>query len=228
VTDRDVAGVTLRLAAGARVSGRVEFEDGAPSSSDLLRFGFTLSAADDRFVPVPPPVPVDQARQFRTGQYPPGRYLIAPVAAPPGWTVKSAMAGTVNIYEQPLTVSDRDVEDVVVTMTRQRTTLAGRVIRPGGTGDPHAQVAVFPADHEAWIAEGMSSRRFRSAAAQPDGSFDITGLTAGEYIAAAVGAAHPLDGRDPAVVAALARIGTRVSIRNGSNHVAALTVTELR
>ncbi len=106
------------------------------------------------------------------------------------------MAGGVNVFERPLTLSGQDVSGVVVTLTKQPTTLSGQVRRGSATGDPQANVAVFPADYRAWIDDGMSSRRFRSATVQPDGTFEFSGLGEGEYIVAAVGAEQPVDGRN--------------------------------
>lgn len=151
------------------------------------------------------------------------------LSLPNGWTVQSAMAGGVNIYQRPLTLTGQNVSGVVVTLTRQPTTFTGHVRRGSTADDPLATVAVFPADYRAWIDEGMSSRRFRSGAAQPDGTFEFSGLGAGEYIVAAIGAEHPIDGRNPDMIDALSRVGTRVAIREGLvNQSPPLSVATIR
>jgi hypothetical protein len=74
----------------------------------------------------------------------------------------------------------------------------------------------------------MSSRRFRSGTAQPDGTFEFSGLGTGEYIVAAVAAEQPIDGRNVQTIDALARVGTRVTIRDGANQAPPLTVATIR
>jgi hypothetical protein len=113
-------------------------------------------------------------------------------------------------------------------LTKQPTTLSGQVRRASATGDPQANVAVFPADYRAWIDDGMSSRRFRSATVQPDGTFEFSGLGEDEYIVAAVGAEQPIDGRNVDTIDALARIGARVTIRNGVNQAPPVIVARIR
>ncbi len=182
VGDRDLTGVTLTLATGSRITGQVVFDGGSlPSAAEMPRIGIGLIPADDRQEQLPGAAPVNQStRQFLTAQYPAGRYVVNVLSLPNGWTVQSAMAGGVNIYERPLTLTGQDVSGIVVTLTRQPTTFTGQVRRGSSAGDPLATVAVFPADYRAWIDEGMSSRRFRSGAAQPDGTFEFSGLGAGE------------------------------------------------
>jgi hypothetical protein len=230
VGDRDLTGVTLSLATGSRISGHVVFDGGAlPSAAEMPRIGIGLLLADDRQAQLPPPAPVNQnTRQFWTPQYPAGRYVVNVTSAPNGWSVRSAMAGGINVFDHPLTLSGQDVSGVVVTLTKQSTTLSGQVRRASGTGEPQANVAVFPADYRAWIDDGMSSRRFRSATVQADGTFEFSGLGAGEYIVAAVGIAQPIDGRNVEAIDALARVGVRVTIRDGVNHAPPLTVATTR
>jgi hypothetical protein len=230
VGEQDLTGVTLTLSTGSRISGQVVFDGGAlPSAAEMPRIGIGLVLADDRQAQLPPPAPVNQnTRQFWTAQYPGGRYVVNVTSVPTGWSVKSALAGGVNVFERPLSLSGQDVSGVVVTLTKQPTTLSGQVRRGSATGDPQAIVAVFPSDYRAWIDDGMSSRRFRSGTAQPDGTFEFSGLGAGEYIVAAVGASQPIDGRNVETIDALARVGTRVTIRDGVNQAPPLTVATIR
>jgi hypothetical protein len=230
VAEQDLTGVTLTLATGSRISGQVVFDGGAlPSAAEMPRIGMGLVLADDRQAQLPPPAPVNQnTRQFLTAQYPAGRYLVNVSSLPGGWTVRSAIADGVNVFERPLTLSGQDVGGLVVTLTKQPSTLAGQVRRGTGTGDPQAIVAVFPADYRSWIDDGMSIRRFRSGAVQPDGTFEFSGLGTGEYLVAAVGADQPLDGRNVTTIEALARVGTRVAVRDGVNQVPMITVATIR
>ena len=230
VGERDLTGVTLTLATGSRIHGQVVFEGGAlPSAAEMPRIGIGLLLADDRVEQLPPPAPVNQStRQFMTAQYPAGRYVVTVISLPTGWSVRSAMADGVNVFERPLTLSGQDVNGIVIALTKQPNTLTGQVRRGTAAGDPQAIVAAFPADYRSWIDDGMSSRRFRSGTAQPDGTFELSGLGAGEYIVAAVSADQPIDGRNAETIDALARVGTRVTIRDGASQAPPLTVTTIR
>jgi hypothetical protein len=229
VGDRDVTDVTLTLETGARLRGHVEFEGGPPPASDMPRLGISVVRADDGVQPLPPPAPVDRTSyQFTTAEYPSGRYLLNVVSLPSGWSVRSAMYESTNVLDRALELAGRDVGGLVITLTRQRTSVTGFVGRPARTDDPRAVVAAFPADYRSWIADGMTNRRFHSTSVQPNGAFELTGLTTGDYLLAAVGADETLDGRDPAAIEALARVGTRVSVRDGVNQVPNLTVAFLR
>jgi hypothetical protein len=230
VDDRDVTGVTLTLATGSRITGQLVFDGGAlPSAAEMPRIGIGLVPADDRQEQLPTPAPVNQTtRQFTTAQYPAGRFVVNVTSLPNGWSVRSATVDGVNVFERPLTLSGLDVSGVIVTLTKQPSTLSGQVRRGTAPGDPQATVAVFPADYHAWIEDGMSSRRFRSGTAQPDGTFEFSGLGTGEYIVAAVAAEQPIDGRNIQTIDALARVGTRVTIRDGANQAPPLTVATIR
>jgi hypothetical protein len=228
VADRDVHDVAIVLSAGARVRGRVEFEGGgAPPAASMPRFGINLISADDIAQQTESPVPVGERGEFMTPQHAAGRYHVNVTSIPTGWSVKSAMAGGVDIFEHPLPLSGEDVNGVVVTLTKQPTTLAGLVRRLPGSGDTPALITLFPADYRAWIDEGMSTRRFRSASAQLDGRFEIPGVPAGEYLIAAVTTNRTIDGRSPATIDDLARVALRVVVKDGVNQAPALTVVPL-
>ena len=62
-----------------------------------------------------------------------------------------------------------------------------------------------------------------------NGTFQVGSLLAGDYLVAAVNAsALPLDLLNPDTVAALARIGTPVTLDRGGSRSVALTVGEIR
>jgi hypothetical protein len=227
VADRDLANVAITLKTGARVSGTVVFEGGRPAASELQRFGVSLGGVVETGA-LSQAVPVDADGRFTTAQHPDGRYTINVTSPPAGWSVKSALASGRNVHDHPLDLRGEDVSGVVVTMTKQTTEVMGVVRRGTATGDPNAIVIAFPADYQAWIEEGMLPRRARSAAAQTDGTYEITGLSAGEYLVAAISADVFVDTRNPATIAALARIATRVSVTDGDKKTQALTVGQLR
>ena len=123
---------TDALATGLRISGHVVFDGGAlPSAAEMPRIGIGLVLAYYCQAQLPPPAPVNQnTRQFWTAQYPADQYVINVTSEMlNGWSVRSAMAGGVNVFERPLTLSGQDVSGVVVTLRGQLTTLSGQVRR---------------------------------------------------------------------------------------------------
>lgn len=227
VSGRDVDGVVVTLRPGARVSGRVQFDGQAPAAADLVRAGVSLVPADDRSPAQSLQSPIDDTGHFETAQAIPDRYVINTTGLPAGWTIAAAEAGGANLLEHALAIDAADVTDVVITVSQKKTGISGTV-RGSGAGDPNAVVVVFPADYESWIAEGMTSRRVRTVDVSANGAYQVAGLTPGGYAVAAVPATADVDTRNPATIAALARVATRVTIALGEAKTLALDVSRLR
>jgi len=232
VGDRDVAGLSLQLREGARVLGRLEFEGtaAAPGPEAIARVMVDLSPAGGQWLAVgSAPSRAAGDGTFRTGGYPPGRYFIAasgPISDGVGWSVRSAMLGGRDLIDQPLALGGDDVRGVVITFTDRISALSGTVQLT--TDDDEALVAVFPADFRAWIADGMPARRSGTILTHTQGQFSFDGLRPGSYLAVAVPAGTALDLQDPAIVAQLSRLGTRVEVLEGGSASIRLTISQVR
>jgi hypothetical protein len=230
VADRDVSEVSIVLNRGARVSGHVQFEGSAtpPPPERLSALGVSLARADGLSTTGFPFGRVTAEGQFRTTDYPPGKYLIAAGAPGPPWTVKSITIGSVNALEEPFDLGSEDITTAVVTFTDRASTLEGSVRAEGRAGDPEAIVIAFPADWKGWIESGMPARRLRQAAAQANGTYRLGSMVAGEFLVVAVPADTAQEPTDPAFIATLAQRATRVTVSATGATTLALTVARLR
>jgi hypothetical protein len=229
VGDSDVVDVSLAFRSGMRVSGQFEFEGTAtrPTAQRLQQLLMTLSSVDGR-LPSPggvPPARADAEGRFTSGGLPPGRYWISPPTPGPEWSVKSILAGGVNVLDRPIELTSADVTGVVVTYTDRTSELSGTV--QGAGADDDVTVVVFPADHQAWLANGRSPRRIMTASARQNGTYTLRLPPPGEYIVVAVLNDSMTDG-DAALYASLARVGTRLSVAEGDKKSLPLTATRVR
>jgi protocatechuate 3,4-dioxygenase beta subunit len=218
VSGNYVSDIVVPLRAGARMSGRVEFDgtaprpdpaavanlrinlepaDGSPAARDLLDTGHP-----------------DEQGLFRTLGVPPGQYIVKISGhSLPGWVFKGAQFEGRDLADTPVDLQSRDIAGVVLTFTDRPSTLEG-IVRNAANPDGDAVVLIYPIDAEAWSIGGASPRRMRAARTMKDGSFSVTNLPAGEYYAVAV-ADERADWQDPAVLRAVARAAEQVRILDG-------------
>ena len=146
VAEADIAGVSLALRQGSRVTGRVEFEGtrNPPAPDQLQRMSVTLQPLDARTLGLVTPGRVGADQQFRTLGFPPGRYLVTAGGAGTDWTLKSAMVGGRDVSDEPLEIGTEEIGGVVLLFTDRPTQLTGTVRNTQNQGDPDADVVVFP------------------------------------------------------------------------------------
>jgi hypothetical protein len=219
--------VLVGVRPGARVGGTVVFDGpGTPLEPQQRRqMAFSLVPMSGRMGGPRQPAPgrlVDED-SFVTSQYPPGKYFVNVSVGPP-WSARSVSVGGRNALEEPIDLGASDINGLVVTLSSRRTEFTGTVRDANGTR-PHATVLVFPADHKTWIANGMRATRARSVATAADGSFQISGLLPGTYLAVAVAPQVAVDLQEAATVEALARAGVLVTLTEGATQSLSLRVT---
>jgi protocatechuate 3,4-dioxygenase beta subunit len=207
-------GVSVPLNTGVRATGRLVFSGVAarPTAAQLSVLDITIESAEGRH---PAVFNADRVRPtgdtFQTAELVPGKYLIN-AAAPAGWTMKSAMAGGHDIADTPLVVDGGEIPPITITFTdRPLASLTGTVRRSGEL-ETEASVCLFPAERGAWTDYGNAPRRVRRVQLNQFGVYRIAHLPPGNYLAAAVVGDRASDWRDPAHLAALSRIATRVTI----------------
>jgi protocatechuate 3,4-dioxygenase beta subunit len=215
VGSTDLEGVVFQLAEGVTVAGRLEFTSATgraqPTATNMQ---VTLLPADGRN-----PGGFGNARNrvtatntFETPNYGPGKYFLQIQGAPAQWQVKSATVGGRDVLDAPIDLRDTDVTGVLITLGDEQFALSGTVTATGAQKADEAIVYVFPADHRAWIENGMNPRRSRSTRAAANGTYSFTVLPPGDYLAVAVDRADEGNLQDPAFIDALSRLGTRVSV----------------
>jgi len=224
----DVADLAVSLRPGLRVSGRVEFQGAQTLPHPMPSITVTLQPVDGRFMAQTaiPPGRVDASGAFATSGYPSGQYWVNVNVSLSDWAVKSIQARGVNVVERPLELDASDVTEVTVTFSDRFAELSGTVSGGSGPNDD-VSVVVFPADFQAWLANGRAPRRTVTGLADRSGSYRLRLPPPGDYIVAAV-----LNGRtgemDLAEYSALARNGTRISVSEGEKKTLALTAREIR
>ncbi|HEX5070249.1 MAG TPA: carboxypeptidase-like regulatory domain-containing protein [Vicinamibacterales bacterium] len=225
----DVTGVSLVLAPGLRMHGRIEIETTAgqrrPDVS-TARVGIIATrpgrgdaanarlAMDVRF-----PITVGPDGAFDLANLPPATYSFTctlPSSAPGvarGWWLRSATIDGRDILDEPYTLDpSAPVPTVVLTLTDRHSSLSGTFQDAAGRATSAITVLVFPAN-PAW--RGESSRRVRVQRPGTDGTYSFIDLPPGEYILAAATDMEPDAWKDPAFLRSLIAGGVRVTIGEG-------------
>jgi Carboxypeptidase regulatory-like domain len=216
VAGRDVAGLHLRTSTGSTVTGRITFE----GSGDRPRPGdvsVTTAPVDFDRAPIDGPFGRSQTTRDWTFELRgvTGPRFIRLVREPPGWMLKAVRVNGIDMTDVPLSFGSRAeaLDDVEVVLTRQVSTLSGRLT------DPHGQpvggyIVAFSNDRSRW---GVSSRFVRLARSSADGAFSLRGLPAGEYYVLAVD--RLLEGigewQDPDLLESLAPSALRTTVPEG-------------
>jgi hypothetical protein len=222
VAGRDLSGVVLPMRRAVRISGRVEAEpdDAAPAAPPAFR-GILQSQ----------PANGSASLGMTSGQIgPDGRFEIGGLLAGPyvlrllGGTVRSITWAGKDVTHVPFDGSlGQDFTDVVITTTRKTTAVTGSVRRQtaGSTA-----VVYFPVDKARWTNFGLSPVGLSSIGAATNGTYRVA-LPAGDYYVIAVDARHGRAWQDPALLARLAPLATRVVVDWGETRTLDLSFTEL-
>ena len=233
VGDRDVTDLIVPLAAGPRVSGRIEFEGTIerPSIPSIAGMRITLDPADgsnpsDATLALQTGRPEENG-EFRTYGVPPDRYILRVSRLPAGWFLKSALFQNRDIADMPLELGTKDVSGVVITFTDRPSGISGTVRGAGGP-DPAAIVLVYPVDSAAWSSSGALSRRLRTTRAGSDGSYSLQGIPAGEYYLVAVQEDQVAEWQDPALLRALSGLAMTIRLVEGERKSQNLTSATIR
>lgn len=184
VTAPEVAGLRISTSGGGMLSGSVAF-------------GTELSPADRGRVRVAAvavhPAPgapvetrrssVDAAGHFDLGGVV-GPRVIRVENLPVGWILKSIRARGADVTDAPIE-ADRDgrLNGIEVVVTSRGAELSGRATDESGQAMKGGVVILYPSAAPQCT---YPSRFVKSAAVQPDGTFTISSLPAGDYLAAAL------------------------------------------
>jgi hypothetical protein len=205
--------VVLQLLPPRALSGRILFDgrSARPKPSDLA---IQLVAADsdgdfDDFTP-------SDDGLFAVSHVAPGRYRVG-IDVPQPWFLLSAISGGVDTLDLGIVVPrDRDISDLVVTVSDRGPELSGSVRDAAGRAVTDRTVVVFSAEPEFW---GAGTRRVQSAELDADGRYHFRGLAPGAYRIAVVDAVEPNEWLDPAVLRQWLPITQPISLRLGEKQV---------
>jgi hypothetical protein len=143
---------------------------------------------------------------------------------PDGWTVKAIERGGRDVSDAAIEgTAGREVGGVRIIITNHVTMVRGRTVGPDDAVTATGTVIVFAADPRQW---GENSRFVGAVRPNDDGTWEITGLPAGEYVAAAVD--HVAQGRwhDPDYLATLLPRAQKVTISDSASPTVVLRVIE--
>lgn len=218
VTGEDMSNIALVSAVGGRVTGRVRFEGGPPTSRATIRaVGFLpgATALGDRATPA-----ADGSFSL-TGLS--GRLLIRPSGLPPEWLLESVSRDGQEIVDTGFDIAPgQEISGLEVVLTRRGAQLSGSVQTSTGAAVTDYSVVLFSSDREKW---GSQTRFVKAARPDQMGRFRISGMPAGSYLAVALDYLEPGQEADPDFLARIAPLGRAVRLAGGEAQTVALKLS---
>jgi hypothetical protein len=227
----DISELSVTLRPGLIVSGSLVFEGTSPKpgGGSLQRTHIVVERAGGGLPGSDATVSasVDDVGQFSTAGIAAGAYFVRVTDSPPGWMFKEATYNGRDLSEYAVDVRD-DLAGIALVFTDRWTGLRGIVTSPSGQTDAAALVLLFPADPSRWRTDAPGARRMRSARVRATGEFSFTSIPPGEYYLAAIADQDGSDWQDPAVLEAVSRSATRLTINDGDQKTVTLRRKETR
>jgi uncharacterized protein (DUF2141 family) len=221
----DVTGVMVPMRPGITVRGRVVFSGGSGRRLSAA-IGAKPANGDLSLGAISAYVLIDGETPFTLEGLGSGTYLIGLGS----WfaqydTVASVTSGGHEIRDTGLdTSAGRDVDDVVVTLTENVTSIQGAVRGDAAAG---AAVIVFPVDRARWVDYGGDPILIKSKAADSNGAFLIKGLPEGEYFAVAVDRSQHDAWTNPKFLEAASAVATRIALKWGDKKTVDLQINKV-
>jgi len=216
-----LSGVVVTLNQPASVRGRVQYVGGAPQPTEQM-----LSRAAALLQPITVlsagtvAIPLSSVSPDGTFMIPsvlPGRYVLTSMPLPGFPTLRSVVAGGVDITDLPLEIGRRDVGDIVITMSdvplASLTATMPDAVRAEETD--RFKVLVFPADRKYWVTPAAAARRMRTLPLSVKGAATASGLPAGDYHIVAVSNEEAANWMEAPRIEILARGAQRLTLTDG-------------
>ena len=225
VDGEDQSGVTLRVAVGPSLKGRISTDD--VQGATINPRDVQVSAVQVQFdsAPVgggPPPFSMQDDGSFELKNLS-GRRLIRVSVRNPGWMLKRITREGRDITDEPVDFTKADVEGVEVILTNRVTSITGRVTDEKANPVTEYSVLVFAADRSKWTDR---SRFIALGRPTQDGTFRIAGLPPDDYFAIALPAVQGSQWQDPEFLRTLEEAATRLLLGEGESKT--LTLRLLR
>jgi hypothetical protein len=212
IADRDLTNLAIVTGRGATVRGRFVFDTGKPPAD--VRPG-SIQAS----VTFPAGAATVGARTFNPDWTFELRGILGPggtISTMPGsarWYPKAIMLGGRDMIDTPIDFEvNQEFNGVEIVLTQKQAELNG-----GATDDKATQVmdyvaVIFPENRALWTPH---SRFIASDRSDQTGRFQIQGLPAGRYLAAAIDYLEPGEERDPALLNRLFERAVAVALGEG-------------
>ena len=217
----DVTDLTLVLGPGARLSGSVDFDTTGSDPDDVTRIRVSATP----LAPIPMVGGADARVQsdgtFELEGIADGARLLRASGAPSGWVLQAVYLDGRDVIDTPLDFGGvGHVEGVRLIFSDRVSELSGVVHDRRGEPLTDFTVIAFPPNEERWQP---ASRFIRASRPDQNGSYQITGLPAGDYLLAAVDVVEQGEWYDPRFLDPL-RAGA-VRLRLGAGEAKALDLT---
>jgi hypothetical protein len=231
VSNRDVNDVVVPMRAGITISGRIVMESGegvAVQPRPMVVIAQPASGDLSLGQPRSTPDPDDPPELFWIQGVLPGSYLLQVQGGIFG-VVKSVKWNNIDYGDMPIEIEgDRDVKGIIVTLTSQTTALAGTIRDRTGEAASNSALIVFPADRARWTNFGLQPARIRSIPASTTGTYSLSGLPAGDYLAIAVDGDSANRWMDPGFFELASRAATRFSLNWGEKKTMDVALQDIR
>jgi hypothetical protein len=178
----DVDDVRLVPRIGSSILGSFITDDGSPPA--LQRSALRVNLVSPPGTEALPSVRVFTAEDDWTVRITSvgGRFLFRIVGLPNSWMLDAVRMGERDITDTPFDVplGGLELTDLQIVLTNRIGTITGGVTTADGKPTRDATVVIFAEDSALW---GPASRFVRSTRPTADGTFSITGLPGGTYLA---------------------------------------------
>jgi len=224
---RDIAGVTLVLAPGARLSGRVEFTGALAQPTAQQLSGLTFSLRSIRGTEAAfrtPRTRIDEQGRVTTQGFPAGLYSVAVFGVPPGWSLASVTSKGVDVSQHALEIGANDISDLVISFTDAPTELTGSVTTQDAAPPKGAAVFLFPSDEPLVGDAPFNSRRILGTRASANGRYSFKGFPPGNYRVVAIDNVSTLDDLSGELVQSLVPRATSLRFTAGDKRQQDLVV----
>jgi hypothetical protein len=222
----NVTDLVVSLHPAITVRGRVVMAD----SGSGLRLSSVIAAqpanGDPSLGGISAYVPINGETPFSLESLGRGTYLIGlPSFSSRYVSVASVTSAGREIRDTGLdTSAGRDIDDVVITLTENVTSIQGTMHGDAAAG---AAVIVFPVDRARWVDYGIDPHLIKSKAADNAGVFLIKGLPEGEYFAVAVDRSQHDAWTNPKFLEAASVVATRIALNWGDRKSLDLQVSKV-
>lgn len=212
VAGDDLTDVVVVLAPGATLSGTVSFQTTQSIvPPDLSQVRIVTQPAADAFGQNVN-ARVENDGRFTLDGIPIGPYWIR-ANAPRGWTLKSVIIDGQEMIDTPLDVrSGQKISGAALLFSDRVSQVNGTITDQQGLPVTEYTVLAFPADSRLWRPQ---ARQIVTARPDQNGSFQLRGLPAGEYLLATIDPEEPGEWYDPAFLEQRRPDAARLTLSDG-------------